>query len=374
MLKVSELIKIKSLTLNHETEVAPDVIEDIKNTILGNPDGIRYRHLDSIKKIHEIKPLQFFTLRRDGNLLFVMALVERITALHNIFYYTYNVRYVTFNQMFSTKTLTIDNNAGRYQKIGNSFIKEGMRKHAENFEFDLKDYKALPDKKLYYAYVEDSNLRSMNFTEFFFEPIRKFTIISYSSFFPRLDKQVSKTNKDELSSLQLLLNDSFKNHSFYFTESIDLLEHYFVLKQGDNIVAGVKAQKANWKLEQLPGTMGKLIIKVLPYLPGFSRIIKPSKFCFLTFDTIYCPSGNEKYLNTLFESVCAELKVYSAMIYVDKEDELCARLLSLKKMGILNKLFSNACGNVLARFVNFSDEEKSVFYNNPVYLSGYDMT
>lgn len=368
------LLQLKSLTLNHETEAAPDVVEAIKNNILGNPDGIRYRHLDSLQKITDIKPLLFFTLRRDSNLLYVMALVERITKLKNKHYYTYNVRYVIFNQLFTAKTLTSENKPNGFQKIGNSIIKEGMRKHAENFKFTLKDESANPEKKLYYSYVEESNLRSMNFTQFFFESIRNISVITCSHVFPKIDKCVSKIKTEELSEVCSLIRETYANHSFFFINENDILSNYYVVKTGDKIVAGVKAETANWKFEQLPGKGGKFLIKALPYLPVISRIIKPKRFSFLTFDTIYCPEGNEKYLSKLFESVCALTKVYSAMIYLDKGDELYPKINQLKKMGILNKLFKNANGVVLARFVNFSDEEKEEYYNSPAYLSGYDMT
>lgn len=374
MPETKELIRLKTLSLNHESEAAADVIEAIKNTVLGNPDGIRYQLLDSLRKLKEIKPLQFFTLRKNSELLYVMALVERITSLKSRFYYTYNVRYVTFSQYYAAQTLTAGNNAGGIQKLGNSFIKEGMRKHAESYNFTLKDESADNDKKLYYAFVEESNLRSMNFTGFFFEPVRTFSVITYSNIFPKVSDRVAKIGSGEVPHIRSLLDNFYKNHSFYFLDENDFRNNYYVVKVGNAILAGVKAGRANWKFLQLPGKAGKFLIKVLPWLPVFSRIIKPGRFSFLTFDTLYCPPGNEKYLLELFESVCAINKVYAAMVYLDKHDELYDRVMGLKNMGLLHRLFKNAFGKVLVRFVNFTDEEKMEFFINPAYLSGYDMT
>jgi len=372
--KQTILFQLKSLTLTHEPEALPDVKEAIAKTILGNPGGIQYRQRDALKKVKEIKPLHFFPLRKNGKLLLVMALAERITYNENRAYYTYYVRYVSFNPAFTVKSLTHSNSSQSLYRIGNSFMKEGMKKHAENFAFTLKDSNADASKKIYYAYVEESNIRSLNFTEFFFEKIRDFTIITYSNLFPHPDRRVLKIQVSDLDRMTRILENEYLHHSFFFLEKEKLLSDYYVLKENDEILTGVQARITNWKIEELPGITGKIIKNILPYVPLLSRFIKPGRFTFLTFDTMYCTNGNEHLIPLLFRAVCAILNVYAGMIYIDSKDPLCARIRNLRNMGFLNRVYKNAKGVLVTRFVNFTDKEKQEFIDHPVYISGYDLT
>ena len=374
IMKSTVLLQLKSLTLTYEPEAFPDVKETISKTILGNPGGIRYRQLDALKKVDVIRPLHFFPLRKSGSIISIMALAERITYHNGIPYYSFYVRYVSFNPAYSVKNAKSHDHSMAIHRMGNSFIKEGMKKHAEDFPFLLKDEKADEKKRIYYAYVEESNYRSLNYTEFFFEKIRDFTTITYSNIFPRADKRVSKISLSAYDTLSALLQTSFQKHTFFFLEKEKLLTGYYVLMEGEEIIAGVQAQVNNWKIEKLPGIMGGFIKNILPYLPVFSRVLKPKRFTFLTFDTIYCQKGSEQLLPVLFRSVCALTKVYAAMIHIDNADPLHYLLKKSKKMGLLNTLFSDAHSVVMAKFVNFTDKEKEPFYHNPVYFSGYDLT
>lgn len=367
---MNPLIQYRSLTITHEQTALPDVKDAIGSTILGNPGGLQYRQLDALRKIGEIKPLHFFPLRKDGELILVLALAERITKHSGVSYLTNYVRYVSFNPSYSVKAAQ---NHG-LQRIGNSMIKEAMKNHSETFPFSLQHLADAGDKRLFYAYVEESNIRSLNFTEFFFEKIRKFTVTPYSNFFPSHDRRVSQLTSGDLEELISLLRHHFKDHSFFFLDKDRLLSDYYVLKDKGRIVAGVNARKTGWKIIKVPGKAGWVVLNLLPYLPVFSRALKPSAFEFLTFDTLYCGPGSEHLLPALFSSVCKLKKNYAAMIYMDTEDVVYRQVHSAGNLGLINKMFGDFSGVIMARFVNFSEEEKQVFCKSPVFISGYDLT
>jgi hypothetical protein len=372
--EVKTLIRQQSLTLTYQQVPDGEIVAAITSTILGNPDGIRYKLLNAAKRLKEIDPVHIFALRRKGELIYVMVLAERITNTLAKPYITYYVRYVSFSAKFSAGNLTRASKAMSMQRIGNSVMKEGIRQHAENFTGTLTHDAVETKKKIYYAYVEESNLRSINFTEFFFEPIRNFSIITYSKFFPKADQRFSKPDAAEAGLLLPLLNEYYAGHSLYFLQTRDIQENYYILKEEGIIVAGVKAQIANWKIEQVPGLSGKILLHVLPFLPVFSRIINRDRFRFLTFDSLYCKPGKENLLPVLFQSVARSLRVYAAMIYLDNADPLLEKIKKLKGMGLLNRLFKITKAIVMARFINFTESEKKPFRENPVYFSGYDLT
>lgn len=367
------LLKYKTLEFSYEPEVSTDIEEVVKNAVLGNPSGLQYRHLDSTRKIHEIYPIDFFSLRREGALNFVMALVERITCYKGFSYFTYNVRYVSFNQKLAKK-IGEDRKLQVQNRAGNSFIKEGMRKLAESFDFVIKEGSNQPEKKLYYAYVEESNIRSMEFTQFFFEKIREISMISYCRLLPCLNKNVSKIRECEKSQMKELLDENYENYTFYFLENKLFDDDYFVLRENEEIVIGAKVQKVNWKLINIPGSMGKFLLKIIPFIPYFSRILKSGKFQFLTIDNLYCKPGKVSLLQTFVKSILAEKKICIAFFYFDSKDPLYVEMNKIRRKGLLSKFYKGGRGSVLARFINFSEEEKESFFSYPVFVSAYDMT
>jgi hypothetical protein len=247
-----------------------------------------------------------------------------------------------------------------------------MKKHAETFTSTLQDSNICSDKKLYYAYVEDSNFRSLDFTDFFFEKIRNFSVIPFSRIIPKKDPRVHLVNNEQ--EFLHIISDCYQHYTFFSPNESS--NHYscYVLIENNEVVAGLKAGIANWKIEQIPGFAMKLLLKIIPRLPYLKRVIQPGLFRFLTIDTLICKKDREEVLPNLFESVCAIKKVYSAMIYTDSDTETYRQLKTLKKMGLLNRFLREAKGVILARFVNFSSEEKKEFYENPVYISGFDLS
>lgn len=372
-MKNKVLLRLKSLTLWHEYSPGKDVYDTIEKTLLGNPGGMRYQLLDTPKKLKETPNTNFFTMRKRDNLYCVMALMERITRFKQNLYNTCYVRYVTFNQQLSTKKTAADKQQ-RMQRLGQSFIKEGMRQHAENYPFQFDNPEIHPEKKLYYAYVEKSNKRSLDFTNFFFQKIGEFEVKMYSNLYPNIQKGFEKLSPKDLPKVKALFKQSYNQHAFFFIDDNNLLEHCFVIKEGEEIVAATKARISNWRLEEVPGIAGKMLTHVLPYMPAFSRVIKKNRFSFVTFDTLYCKPGFDNYISKLFESVCTYFKIYTGMIYLDKDEEIAQRIGELNNLGFFNKIYTDAGGDILARFVKFTDKEKQEFIDNPTYVSGYDLT
>ena len=82
-------------------------------------------------------------------------------------------------------------------------------------------------------------------------------------------------------------------------------DRYYVLREGSEIIAGVNAMPSSFRIYEIPGVWGWVIMKVLPKVPYFKRLFYPEEFRHLVFDAIYCKKGYEDSLADLFESVCA---------------------------------------------------------------------
>ena len=140
----------------------------------------------------------------------------------------------------------------------------------------------------------------------------------------------------------MLLKEQYKNYSFINFEPLFLHDDYFVLKKENEVVAGIRANITQWKMRHLPG--------------------------------IYCKSGNEKDLFVLMESVCAELKLHTGMIWMDPESELYGRIKEAGNWGIMNRMKEKIPVNVVAAFRNIPEKEQLKFRQYPVYISAFDLT
>ena len=148
------------------------------------------------------------------------------------------------------------------------------------------------DKHIMYAFVESMNERSKNLVhQAGYEYIRSFLTVAFSRFSPKTDKRVSKLKEEEKQEMESLLEDYYRDYSFFSTDYSFYGDKYYVLKEGNEIIAGVCAIPSVYKVYDIPGIWGWVMMKVLPKLPYFRRLFRPGEFRYLVFDAIYCKKG-----------------------------------------------------------------------------------
>jgi hypothetical protein len=171
-----------------------------------------------------------------------------------------------------------------------------------------------------------------------------------------------------------LLEDYYRDYSFFSTDYSFFGDKYYVLKEGAEIIAGVCAIPSVYKVYDLPGVWGWVMMKFLPKLPFFRRLFRPGEFRYLVFDAIYCKKGSEKMLGKLFESACAQEGFNTGLTWLDDHSELYDKMRTIVRMGALNRMLNAKPGLVYTRFINLTEEETEVFYNAPAYISGFDFS
>ncbi|MBA4323368.1 MAG: hypothetical protein C0408_11185, partial [Odoribacter sp.] len=231
------------------------------------------------------------------------------------------------------------------------------------------------DKHIMYAFLESMNERSKNLvTQAGYEYVRSFLTVAFSRFSPEKDIRVSKLKEEEKPGIKELLSDYYLKHSLFTTEYSFYGDKYYVLKEGEEIVAGVSAIPGVHKIYDIPGIWGWVIMKILPWVPYYRRLFYPGEFRYLVFDAIYCKDGHEKNLGTLFESVCAAEGYYTGLTWLDDRSLLFDKIRTDVNMGALNRMLNAKPGLVYIRFINFEESEKECFYEAPAYISGFDFS
>jgi hypothetical protein len=204
--------------------------------------------------------------------------------------------------------------------------------------------------------------------------VRSFLTVAFSRFSPKKDRRVSKIREAEKPEMKKLLSEYYRDFSLFTTEYSFYGDRYYVLKEGDEIIAGVSAIPGVHKIYDIPGIWGWVIMKILPRVPYYKRLFSPGEFRYLVFDAIYCKKGHERTLGNLFESVCAAEGYYTGLTWLDDRSDLFDKIRNDINMGALNRMLNAKPGLVYIRFVNFEEKEKDSFYEAPAYISGFDFS
>jgi len=239
---------------------------------------------------------------------------------------------------------------------------------------DLKDVFE-GDKHVMYAFVESMNERSKNLVnQAGYEYIRSFLTVAFSRFSPKPDPRVTKLKEGEKTKMESILLGYYKDYSFFSTDYSFFGDRYYILKEGDEIIAGVSAIPSVYKVYEVPGIWGWVMMRVLPKMPYFRRLFRPGEFRYLVFDAIYCKPGREELLANLFESACAAEGFHTGLTWLDDRSLLFDKIRTHVKMGALNRMLNAKPGLVYSRFLNLTDKEKECFYDAPAYISGFDFS
>ena len=352
------------LGLNVSRRASNDIVELLSSTVYGTPGKTRFQHTGVDTKVAKLAHPYFLTLRKGDRLLGVanFNLKEKILP-HSPINHFY-IRYFSFLESLRLKKPTGKRGGARNK------IKEEIVFFMEKGGFDEKNHKAM-----YFAYIEMENERSKNMVSSLgFKPIRRFTTSLFSRFYPKADKAVKEIAPDQTLVVKELLQDFYEGYTMYDTEYLFNNGKYFVLMEDGEIVAGVQAVKTTWRVKELPGWSGKILLLLLPHIPFISRIFNPGDYSFLSLEYLYVKKGREKLLNTLFESVCAIHNLNNAMIWSDTNSTLHDLLKKYLAVGLLEKLHKSVPAHIVARYTELEKEEIDRFENSPAYISAFDLT
>jgi hypothetical protein len=360
------------------TDYANEGMLDILNhAVQGSEGGMRFQLQNIQARIAAYKDqIRFVSLYRKNKITGTVGSCYRITGQENLRYPSSHLRYLAFHSVYqsdiswkkrSTEIIKPEKDDTFRQKTLEIFSKPhllGFKQVNEN------------DKHIMYAFIESMNERSKNLvSQAGYEYIRSFLTVAFSRFSPKTDSRVSKiSTPEEKNKMESLLLEYYRGHSFFSTDYAFYGDKYYVLKEGEEVIAGVSAIPSSYKIYDMPGIWGWIYMKVLPRAPLFKRLFDPEEFRHLVFDAIYCQKGKEYLLADLFESVCASEGFFTGLTWLDDRSDLFDKLRSGVKMGALNRMLNAKPGLVYARFLNLTDKEKEYFYDAPAYISGFDFS
>jgi hypothetical protein len=352
------------------------ILDILNHAVQGSEGGLRFSLQNIAPRIAAYKDqIRFISLYKKNQVTGTVGSCFRVSGQGKLRYPTSYLRYLAFQ---STYQSDIGWRKRRKELIkpekDDSFKKKTLEIFGKPHLLDLNDVFE-GDKHIMYAFLESKNERSKNIVQQAgYEYIRSFLTVAFSRFNPHFDKRVSRLRDDEKAEMESLLREYYMDYSFFSNDYSFFGDKYYVLKEGNKIIAGVSAIPSAYKVYDIPGIWGWVMMKVLPKTPYFRRLFRPGEFRYLVFDAIYCKKGEEEKLGKLFESACTAEVFHTGLTWLDDHSQLYDKMRTVVRMGALNRMLNAKPGLVYSRFINLSETEKEYFYNAPAYISGFDFS
>ena len=352
------------------------ILDILNHAVQGSEGGLRFSLQNVAPRIAAYKDqIRFVSLYRRNQITGTVGSCFRVSGQGNLRYPSSYLRYLAFQSTYQSDFTRRKRRETLIKPEKDfSFKQKTLEVFSKPHLLDLNDVFE-GDKHIMYAFLESMNERSKNLVhQAGYEYIRSFLTVAFSRFSPKSDQRVVKLREEEKAKMESLLLDYYRDYSFFSTDYSFYGDRYYILKEGEEIIAGASAIPSVYKVYDIPGIWGWVMMKVLPKTPYFRRLFRPGEFRYLVFDAIYCRKGREDLLAVLFESACATEGFHTGLTWLDDRSNLFDKIRTTVKMGALNRMLNAKPGLVYSRFINLSENEKEYFYNAPAYISGFDFS
>jgi hypothetical protein len=370
------VLKYQGLEIKVSDHANEGMLDILNHAVQGSEGGLRFSLQNIAPRIAAYKDqIRFVSLYKKNQIIGTVGSCFRISGQGKLRYPTSYLRYLAFQTTYQS-----DLNWRKRRKAvikpekDYNFKQKTLEIFSRPHLLDINNVNE-GDKHILYAFVESMNERSKNLVhQAGYEYIRSFLTVAFSRFSPKSDKRVVRLSDKEKRKMETLLLEYYSNYSFFSTDYSFFGDKYYVLKEGDEIIAGVSAIPSVYKVYDIPGIWGWVMMSILPTAPYFRRLFEPGEFRHLVFDSIYCKKGRENLLANLFESACAAEGFNTGLTWLDDRSQLYDKIRTGVKMGALNRMLNAKPGLVYGRFINLKENEKDCFYDAPAYISGFDFS
>ena len=332
-------------------EATPELLALLKKTVLGT-NGACYQHLDTQTRIFEADNPLFVSLERDGQVQGNVTFCNRKARWY--------VRYFAFSgQKQASK------NVNRIAKSKSRLKNEIADFYDEVFE---GNHGEAPDA--FYAFIDPKNERSKWMAEQFgFRTEAQLITQSFSRKKPKAPDNFKEITDQE--TIDKVLCEIEKTHAYFVEEHAKRGPFFGLYDENNELIAFTKVTSVNWVIKRLPGMLGGLFTKLLPYTPGICKIIKPKKHQFLVPESVWVKDHDPRALSLLFEGVLASQDRNMILWWIDRRESLWRDTRNHMNWGIVHKMTPQAIVDVVVMRKNPLKLDE--LRNKPVFVAGWDM-
>lgn len=338
---------LPSVFVFHE-QVTAGILALLKRTTLG-AQGAKYQHLDTEQRIHHIDNPLFLSVERRERVLGTITFCRRGPHWY--------IRYFAFDALLQTQ-----------QNHHRQRTKNGTFKRALEQFFVQQLDPANPDSiSSFYAYIDPNNFRSMRMAQQF-----GFSTVGYlgTQTFSRRNPQAKMLLHCSYDAVfqQGFLRRHFGEESFFYGHASSEQPCYFAQNERQEITAFAKITRVNWRIERLPGKLGGILVKLLPYLPYINQLIDPQHHAFLVVEGVWVKDERPESVAQFLESILAQEQKKLIIWWVDDKSPFYTRIRHKMRWGLLHRIMGVQRVAVVQRKRLGTDDP-----HHPMYVAGLDL-
>lgn len=323
----------------------PEIIELLESVTLGT-NGAHYRHLDTAERIKESDNPLFLSMERNNNVISNVTFCRRGSDWY--------VRYFAFSPKLQS--------TGVKKSKGTSLLKKELEDY---FQSSLNGENEKGTVDSFYAYIDPKNEKSLWMSQTFgFETVGEIATQTFSRVNPNGSARVHKS--EDRKEAEGLIKNHFSHYQYFYTTQSSKPPFYFMKDESGEIIAFAKVSISTWEIKRLPGKAGRLLTKIIPFIPGLNRLIRPKRNACVVPETVIVKDNNPELLTELFQGILKLEDKNLILWWTDVNDNLYSEVKDKVKWGMLHKVIGVSKANIVQR-----SNTKSTS-NQPFYTSGFD--
>ncbi|MFC3614826.1 hypothetical protein ACFORG_13725 [Lutimaribacter marinistellae] len=188
-----------------------------------------------------------------------------------------------------------------------------------------------------FAYVEASTEYSLKLSEQIGHAVEaEIPLTLFSRLHARADPRVSRLRAEESHIVLNRLQSLYASHELNDFATALNPEEYLALRDQNGLVAGAQTEVLRWSVQSLPGPTGRLLLNVLPRVPGLNRMIDLRDLRIVRFGNILMPDGAEDALFRVLETALSVHRTKVGLILLDARSPELERLRGHGSFGLLS--------------------------------------
>jgi len=347
---MTSLLVQESVEINESSELTPEAVALLERVVWGT-EGARYTLTDIEPTLRHLPDPVYLALKKDQKLIGLRMFIEKRARWNDRQLHSF------YHSFFAIDPA--EKGKGYGKKLAHATVERLRRK--------------LKERGLIYCHVEADNLRSLKIAESLgYQRAGNFSVMAFSRFFPKSSNRVGRLAVDQKPQALKNLEDQYAGHALTdFPLSLQT-GSYYVLADGDRLLAGVQAEPQRWKIHSLAGAGGATALHALPHIPLLRDLFNPKDFRFLKFGNVFFDEHRPEYVYELFEAVLAQHGLKTAMMFWDKESPVFKKFAAAGHLGILNALTETPV-HIPALFQGFESYQVADFTSRPKVISPSDI-
>src|SRR5690606_333286 len=122
---------------------------------------------------------------------------------------------------------------------------------------------------------------------------------------------------------------------------------YCLKDEKGGLLAYAKFTTVNWEIVRMPGKLGGMFTKMIPYVPLLRKLIQPKNHVFLVPEIVWTTGNDAQLLTELFEGVLAREKRNLILWWIDRSDAFYLTVKPKVKWGILHRMIGETAVDVV---------------------------